>query len=115
MNCPACSHENPDPAKFCLECGGRLTLACHQCGIPLPPGAKFCSECGTALAGSGQSAAPSSPRNLRTKNLAPGSYTPKHLAEKILTSRSALEGERKQATRRPASASSARPTASSSR
>ena len=26
----------------------------------------------------------------------PGAYTPKHLAEKILTSKSALEGERKQ-------------------
>jgi class 3 adenylate cyclase/predicted ATPase len=29
---------------------------------------------------------------------APGSYTPKHLAEKILTSRTAFEGERKQVT-----------------
>jgi class 3 adenylate cyclase len=29
---------------------------------------------------------------------APESYTPKHLAEKILTSRAALEGERKQVT-----------------
>jgi len=29
---------------------------------------------------------------------APESYTPTHLAEKILTSRSALEGERKQVT-----------------
>jgi hypothetical protein len=28
----------------------------------------------------------------------PESYTPKHLAEKILTSKSALEGERKQVT-----------------
>ena len=28
----------------------------------------------------------------------PASYTPKHLAEKILTSRAALEGERKQVT-----------------
>jgi len=28
----------------------------------------------------------------------PRSYTPQHLAEKILTSRSALEGERKQVT-----------------
>ena len=28
----------------------------------------------------------------------PRSYTPKHLAEKILTSRGALEGERKQVT-----------------
>src|SRR5262249_57137232 len=30
--------------------------------------------------------------------LAPETYTPKHLAEKILTSKSALEGERKQVT-----------------
>ena len=30
--------------------------------------------------------------------MAPDSYTPKHLAEKILTSKSALEGERKQVT-----------------
>ena len=29
---------------------------------------------------------------------APESYTPKHLAEKILTSKAALEGERKQVT-----------------
>jgi class 3 adenylate cyclase len=29
---------------------------------------------------------------------APAAYTPKHLAEKILTSRAALEGERKQVT-----------------
>ncbi len=28
----------------------------------------------------------------------PGSYTPKHLAERILTSKAALEGERKQVT-----------------
>jgi class 3 adenylate cyclase len=30
--------------------------------------------------------------------LSPASYTPKHLAEKILTSKSDLEGERKQVT-----------------
>jgi class 3 adenylate cyclase len=29
---------------------------------------------------------------------APDAYTPKHLAEKILTSKAALEGERKQVT-----------------
>ena len=34
----------------------------------------------------------------RTLNPEPRSYTPKHLADKILTSRSALEGERKQVT-----------------
>jgi class 3 adenylate cyclase/tetratricopeptide (TPR) repeat protein len=49
---------------------------------------KFCGECGKTLAGSEKPVPLSDPR----------SYTPKHLAEKILTSRSALEGERKQVT-----------------
>jgi class 3 adenylate cyclase/tetratricopeptide (TPR) repeat protein len=39
-------------------------------------------------------ASPSGPARFSS----PGSYTPRHLAEKILTSRSALEGERKQVT-----------------
>src|SRR5205807_9752669 len=53
-------------------------------------------------------AAPAPPPTLGTPELtaappadperAPLAYTPKHLAEKILTSRSALEGERKQVT-----------------
>src|SRR5262245_47338375 len=34
----------------------------------------------------------------REQERAPLSYTPRHLAEKILTSKSALEGERKQVT-----------------
>src|SRR5262249_26653209 len=41
-------------------------------------------------------AAPEPPPSPPTPD--PRSYTPKHLAEKILTSRSALEGERKQVT-----------------
>ena len=49
MSCPQCQRENPPGAKFCLECGARLTLACAQCGVQLPPGAKFCLECGASL------------------------------------------------------------------
>jgi hypothetical protein len=49
---------------------------------------KFCNGCGRPLGGSTERSASPDPR----------SYTPKHLAEKILTSRSALEGERKQVT-----------------
>jgi class 3 adenylate cyclase/tetratricopeptide (TPR) repeat protein len=48
-------------------------------------GARFCNGCGTRLTAAAQAAAP------RT-------YTPAHLAEKILTSRSAMVGERKQVT-----------------
>jgi class 3 adenylate cyclase/tetratricopeptide (TPR) repeat protein len=91
MLCPRCRHENPARAKFCLECGQRLALACVACGAELPETAKFCPECGRPVAAAGAGgAAPAEP--------APAAYTPRHLAERILTSRSALEGERKSVT-----------------
>src|SRR5215471_10223002 len=88
MNCPRCQHENPPHAKFCLECGVSLALTCAKCHSALPAGAKFCLECGEPVtAGHGTS-----------RFGAPEAYTPKYLAEKILTSKTALEGERKQVT-----------------
>jgi len=89
VKCPRCQHENPPLAKFCLECGARVALTCTKCRSELPAGAKFCLECGEPVA----SQAITEPR-FRS----PESYTPKHLAERILTSKSALEGERKQVT-----------------
>src|SRR5437870_40051 len=89
MKCPRCQHENPPQAKFCLECGARVALTCTKCRSELPAGAKFCLECGEPVA----SQATAEPRFT-----SPESYTPKHLAEKILTSKTALEGERKQVT-----------------
>jgi class 3 adenylate cyclase/tetratricopeptide (TPR) repeat protein len=89
MKCSRCQHENRPGAKFCEECASPLVRACTNCGAQLSPTAKFCSECAHPI---GQ-AAPSSQRFG-----APESYTPKHLAEKILTSKAALEGERKQVT-----------------
>src|SRR5215475_417575 len=86
MKCPRCQHDNPVQAKFCLECGARLSPVCPRCQTQLPAGAKFCLECGEPIAGQ----APAFP--------SPETYTPKHLAEKILTSKTALEGERKQVT-----------------
>jgi class 3 adenylate cyclase len=80
-------------SKFCLECGASFAPPCPKCGIELPPAAKFCNECGHALR-------PASPQPLASSlaNPSPRAYTPKHLADKILTSRAALEGERKQVT-----------------
>src|SRR3989454_2849200 len=89
MKCPRCQHENPPQAKFCLECGARVALTCTKCLSELPAGAKFCLECGAPVA----SQATAEPRFT-----SPESYTPKHLAEKILTSKAALKGERKQVT-----------------
>jgi hypothetical protein len=88
MECPRCQHENPSGVKFCGECGARLELLCPSCRATNPPANKFCNECGAALH-SGTAA---------TQFTSPQTYTPKHLAEKILTSKSALEGERKQVT-----------------
>ncbi len=85
MQCPRCQHENPPQAKFCLECGARLVLTCMKCQAELPGSAKFCLECGE-------------PVGPKAPTAAPRSYTPRHLAEKILKSRSALEGERRQVT-----------------
>ena len=62
---------------------------CTSCATELPAGAKFCKECGAPV---GTSMATTS------RTPAPAAYTPKHLAEKILTSKAALEGERKQVT-----------------
>jgi class 3 adenylate cyclase len=88
VNCPSCSHSNPAGSRFCLECGSSFALRCAQCGTELPPSAKFCNTCGQPIASGGSASARPDPR----------AYTPKHLAEKILTSRSSLEGERKQVT-----------------
>ncbi|HEX5023598.1 MAG TPA: adenylate/guanylate cyclase domain-containing protein, partial [Candidatus Binatia bacterium] len=75
--------------RFCAECGASLSLACPSCGFSNEPSEKFCGGCGQPLASSQQVA---------EKYFSPASYTPKHLAEKILTAKSALEGERKQLT-----------------
>jgi ABC-type oligopeptide transport system substrate-binding subunit/class 3 adenylate cyclase len=50
MQCPRCNTENPQQAKFCVNCGARLTLVCSQCRTELPPQAKFCFVCGTQVA-----------------------------------------------------------------
>src|SRR5262249_20697217 len=87
MRCRGCTAENPEHAKFCLECGAPLGNRCSGCGGGLPGRAKFCLGCGKPVSTRQMPPVPD-----------PRSYTPKHLAEKILTSRSALEGERKQVT-----------------
>src|SRR5438128_2461968 len=61
-------------------------MTCSRCQHENRAGAKFCEECGAPLA------------TTTPRFASPESYTPKHLAEKILTSRTALEGERKQVT-----------------
>jgi adenylate cyclase len=112
MICRACRHENRDGAKFCENCGAKQERRCPACAHSVREAARFCEECGHAL---GATAAPASaatalaPETERASSVTIsdvadrlarrlGTYTPRHLAEKILTSRAALEGERKLVT-----------------
>jgi class 3 adenylate cyclase len=93
MTCPRCQAANRDGARFCRECGATFPAVCAACGATVEAGSKFCDRCGAPLA-----ATPPHPAAAAPRFGPPDSYTPKHLAEKILTSKSALEGERKQVT-----------------
>lgn len=91
MKCTRCQHENSPDARFCNGCGSSLQLDCLQCRHANPPGSRFCAQCAAPLTDT-------SPATSAQRFESPQAYTPKHLAEKILTSRNALEGERKQVT-----------------
>jgi class 3 adenylate cyclase len=89
MHCPRCQHDNPVGSNFCLRCGAGLGVTCSACSTSLPAASQFCNKCGNPVRGHATS---------ESRFSAPESYIPKHLAEKILTAKSALEGERKQVT-----------------
>jgi class 3 adenylate cyclase/tetratricopeptide (TPR) repeat protein len=87
MKCPRCQADNPSGARFCGQCAAPLVAGCPACGAGNPPGNKFCGQCAAPLLAPAQS-----------RFTAPEAYTPRHLANRILTSRISLEGERKQVT-----------------
>jgi len=90
MQCPRCQIGNRAGRRFCAECGAPLALSCATCGFVNEAEEKFCGGCGTSLT--------VAPRAPEPQERPPQAYTPRYLAEKILTSKSALEGERKQVT-----------------
>jgi tetratricopeptide (TPR) repeat protein len=90
MQCSRCQARNRDGLNFCEDCGARLAPACPQCGAEVTAGKWFCGACGAQVA--------TVAIDPVERFAAPGSYTPMHLAERILTSRAALEGERKHVT-----------------
>ena len=99
MRCPSCQVENPSQNRFCEQCGAPLATRCPQCGAPIGPSVRFCGACGHRLIGPGAGA----PAHVSRPWVAADqshfvAYPPTYLAEKILTSKSAIEGERKQVT-----------------
>ena len=87
MKCPNCQTENREGIRFCEECGARMKLVCLNCGATIPMGKNYCGECGHDMR------KPRDDPHIDYSQLQ--SYTPRFLAEKILTTRSSIEGERK--------------------
>jgi class 3 adenylate cyclase/tetratricopeptide (TPR) repeat protein len=90
MKCPKCSTENPEGLTFCGQCGAKLERVCLKCKFSNPVDSKYCGKCGNAL----EELQVAPPIDYSK----PKSYTPKFLADKILTTRSSIEGERKLVT-----------------
>ncbi len=93
MRCLACERENREGARFCRGCGAALPISCPNCGAPAEPDSDFCDRCGARL-----DSPSATPREAEARAAGPVSYTPRHLAERILNMRAALEGERKHVT-----------------
>ena len=90
MKCSRCGFENKPNKRFCTKCGSKLIVKCLQCDSEIEAGDDFCGECGHAVI---------QPKEVPSIDFnQPQSYTPKFLVNKILTTRSAIEGERKVVT-----------------
>lgn len=101
MKCPECQSVNREGVKFCEECGTRMEQVCPNCDSRIPLGKKFCGECGRKLIKEVQATSISHSKAAKDYSKQaidynrPESYTPKFMADKILTTRSSLKGERK--------------------
>src|SRR5436853_7913758 len=82
MDCAQCGHHNPVGTKFCGECGASLVLVCAACGTSNFSDNRFCGKCGRLLAQPSPAQSPAASRFA-----SPQSYIPRHLAERILSSR----------------------------
>ena len=96
MKCSICQFDNPEAAKFCIECGCPIEFHCPQCEATTPSTGNFCMECGHNLI---QSSKPT-PKDLSFDEKLDKiqRYLPTGLTNKILTHRERIEGERKRVT-----------------
>ena len=62
MVCPGCGLENSDGARYCRDCGTRLSLLCSSCGSGLSDGARYCESCGALASSNTTQVFPDRPR-----------------------------------------------------
>ena len=87
MRCPHCKTDNPEEAKFCMNCGKPFSIDCSRCGKQNLHQAKFCINCGQQLSKTFQNKKEESFKR----------YIPKEFAEKLnqISSYQNIEGERR--------------------
>ncbi|MGD0663449.1 MAG: adenylate/guanylate cyclase domain-containing protein, partial [Syntrophorhabdales bacterium] len=89
MRCPKCQAENSRERRFCRACGARLILPCPECGFENLPDDRFCGGCGHDL----------KKEILTPPDLShPRSDSSELLTDKVLTSGSTVDGERRHVT-----------------
>ena len=96
MICPMCQFENREGAKFCNECGHKFEITCPACKTANRIGSKFCDECGSRLALPVEQAPDYLSFDEKLTKIQ--KYLPRGLAERILSQKDRIEGERKQVT-----------------
>jgi hypothetical protein len=100
MHRRSCLTDNPSTNRFCDHCGAPLEARCPQCATLLRAGARFCGAWGHRLTpvATAEGRPPPTPATAPPPARHIAAYTPKHLADKVLKARSAIEGERRQVT-----------------
>ena len=96
MKCLNCEFDNPDDAKFCVECASPMEFHCPNCGAITPATGKFCKECAFDLRKPEETAPKDLSFDEKLEKIQ--RYLPKGLTEKILSQKERIEGERKQVT-----------------
>jgi hypothetical protein len=91
MRCRRCESDDPEGAEFFITCGTPMKPHCPKSGEDTIPRAKHCGACSTLLTAR-------TPARPAAPPLPPMRNSPGYLAEKILTSKPALEGERMRVT-----------------
>jgi hypothetical protein len=94
MECAGCNSENREGAKFCKNCGAKLDLVCPSCGHSCDTDSSFCDQCGHDLTGPEETPPKELPFDKKLAKIQ--KYLPTGLAEKILSERDKIEGERRQ-------------------
>jgi class 3 adenylate cyclase/predicted ATPase len=86
MRCSKCGADNREGARFCDNCGAKLSSKCSSCGAENRTDAKFCDSCGAAFGAVATVATPAAKTN----------ETPIRVTETSAAEN--LEGERKTVT-----------------